>query len=66
MLNFFNRITKAQQEQMFFENGVLDKEGRLTDEGMKTFVDLLFIGKTPEEARNLIQKEIEKEIERKK
>lgn len=65
MINFYNRITKEKQEQMFFDNGILNAEGRLTDEGRRIFIDLLFIGKTTEEAKSLIEKEIEKELKKK-
>jgi hypothetical protein len=66
MINFYNRITKQKQEQMFYDNGILDAEGRLTSEGLKVFVDLLFIGKTTIEAKDLIQKEIEEDIKNNK
>jgi len=66
MINFYNRITKQKQEQLFYDNGILDKEGRLTEEGLKVFVDLLFIGKTTIEAKDLIQKEIEEDIKKNK
>ena len=66
MINFYNRITKQKQEQLFYDNGILDKEGRLTDEGLRVFADLLFIGKTTTEAKDLIQKEIEDDIKKNK
>lgn len=65
MINFYNRITKKKQEQLFYDHGILNEEGRLTDEGMSIFLDLLFIGKSAEEAKSLIQAEIEKELENK-
>ena len=66
MINFYNRITKQKQEQLFYDNGILDKEGRLTEEGLRVFTDLLFIGKTTQEAKDLIQKEIEEDIKKNK
>ena len=66
MINFYNRITKQKQEQLFYDNGILDKEGRLTDDGLRVFADLLFIGKTTQEAKDLIQKEIEEDIKKNK
>lgn len=66
MINIFNKITKSQQEQMFFDYDILNSEGRLTESGAKIFLDLLFIGKTTEEAKSLIQEEIKKEIKNKK
>ncbi|HEX9059129.1 MAG TPA: hypothetical protein VF941_03025 [Clostridia bacterium] len=64
MKNYFNKITKAKQEQLFYDHGILNAEGRLTDEGQTLFLDLLFIGKTPEEAKKAIQDEIEKELKK--
>lgn len=60
MTNIFNRITKGVQEQLFYRHGILTGEGRLTCEGRETFVDLLFLGKTPEEAKNLMAAELVK------
>lgn len=60
MINIFNRITKDVQEQLFYEAGILNSEGRLTEEGREIFTDLLFLGKTTEEAKVLIEVEIKK------
>jgi hypothetical protein len=65
MVNIFNRITKGNEDQLFYEVGILDENGRLTQEGRNTFLDLIFIGKSPEEARRLIAIEAKKEKESK-
>lgn len=61
MANIFNRITKGNEDQILYEVGILDENGRLTQEGHRTFLDLLFVGKSIEEARKLIVAEAEKE-----
>lgn len=60
MFNIFERITRKKTDAILFEMGVIGESGRLTEQGARAFVDLLFIGKTPEEARSLIVKECEK------
>ena len=64
-MNIFHKITKTKQDQLFFEHDILGSDGRLTIEGLKVFVDLLFVGKSIEEARKLIEEEIKKEEEEK-
>ena len=64
MKNIFGAITKSKQEQLFYKAGVLNTEGRLTSEGMETFIDLLFLGKTTEEAKTLMEKEIKKQFKK--
>lgn len=65
MINLFNKITKSKQEQLFYSHGILNEEGRLTEEGQDIFIDLLFLGNSVEQAKSLIQAEIEKESKRK-
>ena len=65
-MNIFNRISKSEQEKLFYEGGVIGDNGRLTKDGQETFVDLLFIGKTIEEAKKLMQEEIVKEKKERK
>lgn len=51
-------LTKTKEDQMLFSEGVISENGRLTDDGRKLFVDLLFQGNTLKEAKQLIVSEI--------
>ena len=63
MSNLFWRIVKGGEDQLLFEEDLLAESGRLTPEGSKLFIDLLFLGKTQEEARVTIIREIKKQRE---
>jgi len=58
MQNVFTRIVRKKEDSLFYKHGILNEAGRLTTEGRQDFIDLLFLGKTPEEARELILKEV--------
>jgi hypothetical protein len=58
MLKLFSRITKRKEDYLLYEESVLTEAGRLSGEGRDLFVDLLFSGMTPEEARNKIVEEV--------
>jgi hypothetical protein len=60
-MNLFNKITKGNEDKLLFEGEVIGTDGRLTTEGAKTFLDLMFLGMTAKEAREKILAEIEKE-----
>ena len=65
MNNFFTRITKKKEERELMECGVLNENGRLTEEGGQTFVDLVFSGMTTEEARKKMVDACHEELETK-
>ena len=60
-MKIFERITKGAEDYLLYENGILNSEGRLSEEGRKDVLDLLFLCKDIKEIRGLLIAEI-KEI----
>lgn len=60
-MNIFQKITNKKDDLMLFEEGILLENGRLSNEGQKLVVDLLFKGNSIDEVRALIIKEIKDE-----
>lgn len=54
MKNLFQSIVHGGEEQVLFKCGVTGENGRLTDDGLNLFVDLMFKGGSPSEARKQI------------
>lgn len=64
MFDIFHQITRSTEDKLFFKYGVLNEAGRLTDDARRAFVDLLFIGKTADEARKAMLAEVRAEAKR--
>lgn len=65
-MNLYQKITKGNDDHYLFKAGILNQDGRLSEEGLKTFIDLLFIGKNPNEIRQILVKEAKEELEQNK
>ena len=63
MKNFFRGILRGGDDKYFFDAGVVSESGRLTEDGTRLYVDLLFTGKTHKQARDFILKESKKYVQ---
>lgn len=66
MTNIFTRLTKGSEEKLLFEEGIIDASGRLSVEGQRVFLDLLFLGFSAIDCRQKMIEEIKKEREENK
>lgn len=64
-MDLFERITRGSDEALLAKYGILGSDGRLTQEGQRTVLDLLFLGKNPSEIRLTLIKEAKKEESKK-
>lgn len=55
-MSIYSLITRGKDDRVLYKQGVLNSDGRLSDSGMRDFLDLLFIGKTPQEAHDVMLK----------
>jgi len=65
-MNLFQRITRGADEALLYQSGTLNQNGRLTDDGLRDVVDLLFLGKKPDEIRTLLIEEAKKYVQESK
>lgn len=59
-MNIYQLLTKKADDRLFYEAGILNEEGRLTSEGQRTVLDLIFQGNDMKEVREKILSEIKK------
>lgn len=55
-MSIYSFITRGKDDRILHKQGVLNSEGRLSDSGLRDFVDLLFIGKSVPEAHEIMLK----------
>lgn len=53
-MNLFQRITRGADEALLFKANILGEDGRLSTEGVRAVVDLIFIGKNPSQIREIL------------
>jgi hypothetical protein len=59
-MDIFKFLTKKTDDIILLDNGIMSSDGRLTSEGNRLVVDLMFQGFKVEEIRSKILSEIKK------
>ena len=59
-MRLYELLTKKKDDLLLYEEGVLSTDGRLSDEGRRLVVDLMFQGHKIDEVRSLMLEEIKK------